>query len=205
MPDRTIIPLDTARVRAAGALLARAFDTDPTYTMVFPDALKRLEVLTWLLTGVVRHSLRAGTVHTTSELEGVACWMPPGRTNMGVWDTVKAGLLPTPLVLGWPAFMRLGGYLRYSESMHQRFAPDAHYYLFIIGVDPLYQGTGIGTRLMNAGLAMVDTAHRPCYLETGTGSNVRFYTRFGFVLCDQVTVPGTHDTIYAMRREAVRP
>ncbi|MCE5259315.1 MAG: hypothetical protein LLG44_09720, partial [Chloroflexi bacterium] len=98
MPDRTVIPLDAARTKQAGALLARAFDGDPTYVMVIPDALKRTELLTWLFTGVVRHALRRGTVHTTSEMEGLACWLPPANVHMTFWDTARAGLLPTPLV-----------------------------------------------------------------------------------------------------------
>jgi len=199
MSDRTIIPLGAARVAAAGALLARAFEHDSLYEAVSPDALIRREKLAWLFSGIVRHSLRYGTVHTTSELEGVACWLPSEHIRMGIGESAHAGLLRAPLVLGWQTLRSLSAYLRASSTLHRRWAPGKHIYLFIIAVDPFYQGIGVGSRLMEAGLQLADSAGLPCYLETGSERNVRFYTRFGFREMERIS-PANIGRVVAMLR-----
>lgn len=202
MPDHTIYPLDAARADQAGALLARAFEDDPTYAGIEPDALKRRDALTWLMARVVRHALRRGVALSTSALDGVACWLPPGRADLSLPDMLQAGFLGTPSALGWEATRRLLRYLSYASALHHRHARGRHWYLWVIGVDPLYQGTGIGGRLMARGLEMVDADAAPAYLETGSERNVRFYQRFGFRLAGQGSVPGSGDPVWAMLRPA---
>jgi ribosomal protein S18 acetylase RimI-like enzyme len=51
--------------------------------------------------------------------------------------------------------------------------------LDILTVDPRRQKLGIGTKLMEAGLAMTDELHLPVYLES-TPAGKRLYERFGF-------------------------
>lgn len=52
-----------------------------------------------------------------------------------------------------------------------------HRYLMFIGVDPVAQGHGIGTRLVNRGLADADV---PAYLEASSPRNAALYRRLGF-------------------------
>jgi hypothetical protein len=48
------------------------------------------------------------------------------------------------------------------------------------------------------GTAEADAAGIPCYLETGTASNVAFYTKRGFRVIGQADVHGS--TLYGMVR-----
>lgn len=74
-----------------------------------------------------------------------------------------------------------------------------HWYLALLGVDPSRQGLGLGSRLLEAGLRMVDADHQPAYLETPNPNSVAFYERFGFVVSGRVQA-GTCPPIVSMAR-----
>ena len=56
----------------------------------------------------------------------------------------------------------------------------AHWYLWLLAVDPPFQGKGLGGELLGPALHAADRARLPCYLETARERNVSFYLRFGF-------------------------
>lgn len=56
----------------------------------------------------------------------------------------------------------------------------AHWYLWLLAVDPPFQGKGLGGELLGPALRAADRARLPCYLETARERNVSFYIRFGF-------------------------
>jgi len=80
-----------------------------------------------------------------------------------------------PLEVEMKALLNLGRLHSISEHLHKRYAPDPHWYLFLLGIDPASQGQGLGGRLLEHVLARADAAHLPCYLETYDISAVRFY------------------------------
>jgi hypothetical protein len=92
-----LVSLDPARRSQAGALLGRAFHTDVLYESVIPDDSKRAALLTWLFDKVVHYALLYGHVETTPVLEGVACWLPPGPTEITLGRILRSGLHATPL------------------------------------------------------------------------------------------------------------
>jgi GNAT superfamily N-acetyltransferase len=60
----------------------------------------------------------------------------------------------------------------------------------ILGVGPEWQGQGVGSQLLQSVLARADADGVPCYLETGTEPNLRFYRRHGFEVAIEDDVPG---------------
>ena len=50
----------------------------------------------------------------------------------------------------------------------------------VIGVEPEFQGKGIGSRLMQVGLDRADDEELECYLETVTEEDVEFYEKHDF-------------------------
>jgi len=197
-----LVSLEPARRRQAGALLARAFHTDVLYESVIPDDSKRAALLTWLFDKVVHYALLYGYVDTTPALEGVACWLPPGRTEITLGRIVRSGLHATPLKMGWAAYRRFDPYQSLSGRLHHLHAPQPHWYLWAIGVDPPSQGRGIGSRLLVPSLGRADAEGTLCYLETGSERNVRFYEKHGFHMASEGRVPVLGVPIWAMRREA---
>jgi ribosomal protein S18 acetylase RimI-like enzyme len=64
-----------------------------------------------------------------------------------------------------------------------------HWYLFVLGVAPERQRQGLGTTLLQSGLARVDAAKQPCYLETTNEKAVPYYQRFGFATVGEEMSP----------------
>ena len=86
--------------------------------------------------------------HTLPSLEGVACWLPPGQTELTIGRIMRSGLLAMPLRMGPAAFARFSAYIDYSSELRRQKSPDSYWYLWALGVDPPYQGQGVGGRLI---------------------------------------------------------
>lgn len=56
------------------------------------------------------------------------------------------------------------------------------YYLWFIGVDPKFQNTGIGSKLLNEVIIDSITKERPIYFETSPFKNLPWYKKFNFVV-----------------------
>ena len=192
--------LEVAERGAAGRVLARAFQDEPTHAMVVPDEQKRVRALTWLFDRMMRYALSYGQAYTTSRLEGVACWLPPGQTGMTLGRLLRSGLGATPLKLGWPAYRRFSAYLSLADALHHRHAPVAHWYLWVLGVEPPNQGQGIGSRLIQPVLARASAEGLPCYVETASELNVHFYGKHGFKVVESAEVPRYGLRVWAMLR-----
>lgn len=80
--------------------------------------------------------------------------------------------------------------------------PDPHWYLPLMGVDPLHFGKGIGAALMSHGLGICDREGRPACLQSTKPGNVPFYERFGFVSYGKIEV-GRHPAVTTMIRKPV--
>jgi GNAT superfamily N-acetyltransferase len=65
-----------------------------------------------------------------------------------------------------------------------------HWHLGPVAADAHLRGQGIGSALLDAACSRADERGEPVYLETDTERNVRFYARWGFVVCGEATVLG---------------
>jgi ribosomal protein S18 acetylase RimI-like enzyme len=195
------VRLDAAQRCRAAELLARAFHRDPAYVVVIPEESKRVKVLSWLFDRVVYYSLLYGQVYTTPALEGVACWLPPGQTKLTAGRVVRSGLYATPVKMGLGAYRRLDTYMSYADKIHERYAPETHWYLWAVGVDPPSQGKGVGGKLLQPVLERASADGTACYLETGIEGNIRFYEKHGFKVVGEGRVPKLELQVWAMLRE----
>jgi GNAT superfamily N-acetyltransferase len=185
------------------ALLARAFDDDPTMTWVFPVATLRARDLRRLFAANLAHASRHGWVDRASagdgaaaddratgvgsgDAAGVALWLGPGAFPMRAWQALLSGHAALPLTLSLTSLRRMRRLTAYAQMQHLRTVAGPHWYLHGIGVEPDRQREGIGTTLLRLGLERADRDHLPCYLETARESTLPFYARFGF----RVAIPG---------------
>ena len=67
---------------------------------------------------------------------------------------------------------------------------EQHWHLGPIGVLPTYQGSGIGSLLMDRFCKEVDACMATAYLETDLDKNVRVYEKFGFKLISESEIFG---------------
>ncbi len=201
-----VIPLLPSQKAQAAQVLGKAFLTDPAYTAIFPDGEERAQALPSLFGAVVGYSLVYGEVHTTPEVEGVACWLSPGKTQVTLWRNLRTGLGLYRAVGRFNPQARRGflAVLDYLDGLHKRATPGPHWYLWAVGVEPGRQGRGIGSRLIEPVLNRADEGGLPCYLETQTERNVRFYLKRGFEVVSDSVVTDQGIRIWTMLRDAHR-
>lgn len=90
------------------------------------------------------------------------------------------------------------------ESLIKKNHPDKPFtYLWFIGVDPLAQKRGVGSKLLNEVIDMNAKKRRPIYLETSVSNNLSWYKKFGFEIYHKINL--NYDLYLLRRSEAARP
>jgi ribosomal protein S18 acetylase RimI-like enzyme len=175
--------------------LASAFLDDPVSAYSFPDAARRESILRdFFVVQLSRTYLPRGEVYTTTEQAGAVMWLAPDAQFPTLRD--QLAYLRVSLSAGrWLPARRL-------SLLLQRLRPaEDHYYLGVIGVEPAHQRRGLGTALMQPGLARCDARHLGAYLECSTEANTRFYGRHGFRVTREIRAPRGGPPLWLMWRE----
>ena len=196
-------PLTATEIDAAADVLIRSFATDPGVLFVLPDAAERERLGPTLARAMVRLIVRCGApLVTASPVRGFALWIPPDAAPATAVDIKETGIAGVPAEIGAAAWGRLKVVMEFLDARHPRYAPDPHWYLTMLGVDPDWQRRGIGDALMRPVFDRADRDGIPCYLEAPTSENVRYYQRRGFGVVGEGDIPGSDVHIWFMRREA---
>lgn len=161
--------------------LARAFYDDPVTVWANPRERTRLRRSARFFLGRMKALLPHELSSMTHDGSGAAVWSPPDAWQMGLRE----------LLHDLPAFLspRTPFVLRGMHGIEKRHPKGPHYYLSILGVEPARQGEGLGSSLLGPGLRRCDEDGVGAYLETSTERNVRFYSRHGFRVTEEVPLP----------------
>lgn len=202
-----LLRLKRSQVASAAKVLARAFEKDPVYMFFFPDGSKRLRQNYHLMYYGIRYCMRYGEVYATSpKLEGIALWrfMDP-REEQELQDK------STRLFSNWLSFRLMAEvgeplekvYSTYEGvlSLHYKLVPFPHWYLYVLGVEPKFQGQGFTSRLLRTKFARIDREQFDCYLDTNNEKNVGFYEHFGFRVVKRYEIPDSDVINWSMVRE----
>lgn len=181
--------LDVHDADAAAATLGEAFFDDPLLQIVAPDEATRRRWGPWFMSLPLQYGLRWGEVWATDDTSAVAVWVPPGSGEMGLGRMLKVGLARMPIRLGMAASRRFIQTLSKTEPFHKS-VDGPHWYLVAVGARSERQGQGLGSELVEVGTSRADAAGVPCYLETGTQSNIDFYMKRGFEIVGQAEFLG---------------
>jgi ribosomal protein S18 acetylase RimI-like enzyme len=191
------VRLQPAQLDAACQTLAAAFQEDPAWGWVLPDARRRATLLPWLFR--IGFDVTDAEVWTTpGRVLGCARWLPPGRPEVRVIPMLRA-LVATPLRLR-EATSRFLAYGRAVEAMRSETVPGEHWYLAGIGVDPSSQRQGIGGSLLAPGLAAADRDGIPAALLTNSERNLSFYAEHGFEVIHEGETPEGGPHAWMLRR-----
>ena len=199
------IRLGESQLDETSAVLARAFFDDPLFVWMEPDNERRARFLPWIMRVGSRYGTLFGEVHATSHaLQGAAVWLPPGGTAVQQERLEQAGFIDPVAVLGETSLARFESFMEHAETLHARDMGGAHWYLMILGVDPPYQGRGIGGGVIQPVLSRADNEGLPCYLETAKERNVPFYRKHGFEVVHEGMMPPDGPRFWTMSRSAGR-
>ncbi|SRR6266542_3406064 len=192
-----VVRLSPERLVEASAVLARAFQDDPAWSWVLPNARRRAVLLPWLFQ--MGFEVTEAQIWTTEDVVlGIARWLPPGRPTVHVGPMLRA-LVATPMRVR-EATSRFFAYGRAVEAMREEAVPEPHWYLAGIGVEPTRQREGIGSALITPGLEAAAAAGLPAALLTNSDRNLSFYRRHGFEVVHEGRTPEDGPRAWMMRR-----
>ena len=196
-----MLELEKKYIKTASLMLSRAFKDE--LKDIFPDPEERRVKEPYVNEFLLRRDYSYSKALITSPgLEGITVWMHSDtREKRPLWRILTSGVIWQATRIGIKPLRKMQAYERYIEKKHRELAPNKHWYLVVLAVDPKHQGKGYASKLLNEMLASIDKDGLPCYHETEGTKNVAMYQHFGFEVVDEFVVPGTKDKVVAMLRK----
>jgi GNAT superfamily N-acetyltransferase len=181
----------TDRQRGVGSLTL-AFSSDPVMRWAWPDPERYLTYWPRFAHAFGGGAFDHGTSHGLEDCVAVALWLPPGA---GPDEETVMGLMRESM--DDRTFEDVGGIF---EQMDEHHPSDDHWYLALMGVDPVAQGRRLGTTLLQHALETCDRDGLPAYLEATTLRSRNLYARLGFKDVEVIQA-GSSPPLWAMLRE----
>jgi ribosomal protein S18 acetylase RimI-like enzyme len=177
-------------------MLARAFHDDPVTAWFMRNEARRPMYAARFFAWQLHRLLGQGQVHVADNRGAAAVWALPGQWRESNWQALRLFVALVPALM-----THLPVAARGVERVEQRHPPEPHLYLAVLGTDPPAQGRGLGSAVLAPGLELCDREGLPAYLESSKESNVRFYSRFGFRVTEEVRMPGDGPKVWLMWRD----
>jgi ribosomal protein S18 acetylase RimI-like enzyme len=178
------------------ATLSLGFAADPVARWFFPDPSTYQACFPRLVSAVAGRAFDHGSAHGLADGRAVALWLPPG---IGPDDEAIVELM-----VGSVDAERFEELAAFGDQLQTFHPVDEHWYLTFVGVDPIAQGRGLGSVLLQHGLAICDRDGLPAYLEASTPRSRALYERLGFEEVGRIQA-GTSPPVWAMRRDPRSP
>jgi GNAT superfamily N-acetyltransferase len=161
--------------------LGRAFFDDPVFSWVLHADPRRARMLQRGFELFLRRVwLEQDETYTTQSGAGAAVWELPD-----MWRLSTARQLALLAPMAGVFRRRLPRVLSALTRLEARHPHERHYYLAFIGVDPLWQGRGLGAALLAPVLERCDSERVPAFLEASTPRNRALYERHGFTVTEE--------------------
>lgn len=199
----TFVHLPPDEIDAGGQLMARAFAIDPLAVYTCPEPQDYARRMPWHFSASIRYGHLFGEViTTTSQRAAIGVWFPPGATETTPERLALAGLDQAPQKLGAPAAARFATVSDHIDNLHADEMTEPHWYIWLLAVDPQYQGQGLGGALLRSLTSRADAQGAPVYLWTVQPHNVPFYEHLGFQVVTHAVEPSSRMPFWTLRRNA---
>ena len=149
-----------------------AFSDDPPTRWMFPEPSQYLRHFPTFMRLYAGAGFDSGSVLAVEGNEGYAMWLPPGvhSDEEGIGDFLRQSV----------GAMRLTEILDLAAQMTSFQPAEPHWFLPLIGVDPINRGRGRGSALLQYMLAKCDREGQLAYLDSTSARNIPLYERQGF-------------------------
>jgi ribosomal protein S18 acetylase RimI-like enzyme len=182
--------------------LTAAFADDPVMTWIGRRDAKRdvgRRAMFSFLVGTL--GLPGNELWMAEDYSAAALWVPPERADLKLAWWRELMLFPTIVSFtSLSGLARVDAFRKAAEHHHPKAKP--HFYLMTIGVDPRFQGQGLGSALLEANLAAIDAKGLPSYLESSNEKNVPLYKRHGYRVINEFRPTPDGPPLWGMWREA---
>lgn len=178
--------------RLTGTIVA-AFLTDPPTRWLFPEPHRYFATMPTFIQGFAGAAFASGSAYYVGAYSGAALWLPPG-VHPDVDALVALFKRTLPESRAKDAFALF-------EQMGKYHPEEPHWYLPLIGTDPVAQARGYGSALMKHALERCDREHKLAYLESSNPRNLSLYIRHGFEILGTLRA-GDSPPIFPMLRKA---
>jgi ribosomal protein S18 acetylase RimI-like enzyme len=139
-------------------VVTAAFLTDPMARWMLPEADLYLATMPDLIREFAGGAFQNGSAYYLGAYAGAALWLPPGvHPNQEAMVSLLKRRVPEH---------RLDNAFAVFDQMGRFHPEEPHWYLPLIGVDPLYQSRGCGSALMKHALIRCDSEKKIAYLES---------------------------------------
>lgn len=187
---RTATPAEQDRVVAA---LVLAFAADPVSRWSYPEPQQYLTHFPALIRSMGGKAFAHDAAFVVGDMAGAALWLPPDvhPDDAALDAVVLRSANPDHLAILTELFTEMGRY----------HPPEPHWYLPLLGVDPIAQRQGHGSALLSHTLARIDREHGIAYLDSTNPSNIPLYERHGFEVIGRIQV-GDAPPLFPMLRKS---
>lgn len=163
-------------------ILSKSFDDNKSVNYIVKQDGKRLKRINALMDYSFEVCNAFGEVFLSEDKKACALVLFPDQKR----TTLKSILLDAKLILSCVGIDNISKAMSRESKINKLKPKDDMYYLWFIGVDPEYQHTGTGTKLLNEVIEDSTRKERPIYLETSTLTNLPWYKRFGFNIYNEL-------------------
>jgi len=194
-------PADAGERRALLGALALAFRDNPMNRAIHgPDPAHRVRANRAGLAALVldlKDACETRVVRYDGRIVGGLIGVPPGRfppPGAGVYRQLVCLLRQGPKAMERWSFV--------TDALHREHPTAPHWYVAVLGVEPAFQGRGLGGRLLDALASLVVADPHPIYLESDRAESVAFYRARGYAIRGELRLLGLR--CWRLEREAAR-
>jgi GNAT superfamily N-acetyltransferase len=187
----TVVAVEPKDEQRVVDMLTRAFASDPPCRWMYPDERQYRKHFPAFAKAFGGEAIAQRSAVTTRGFDGAALWLTPGSAPD---EDALARLIDQSV----PEHRRADVFALFAE-MGRQHPLEPHWYLPLIGVEPVRQGHGIGAALLRPVLEACDATHLPAYLEATSSRSVLLYRRHGFEPVGVIEVGGCPPIVPMLR------
>jgi GNAT superfamily N-acetyltransferase len=174
------------------AVLERAFSADPVAQWIWPDSQQYYMYFPGFVRAFGGKAFTHGSAYYVDGYTAAALWLPP--------DTFPDDDMLSSIFQHSVSEQRQKDVIAVFDQMASYHPSEPHWHLPLMGVDPLKQGKGFGSALMQNALVQCDRDNKLAYLESSSPRSVPFYKRHGFEILSAIQL-GTSPSVFPMLRK----